>query len=121
MTCFLKHYSTHKSRDFERFIDFQNCFWQPFYRDKMPLEYTQLSKQPPSVSHCKRCGYIHPDFLRGTVQRSKRNILGQKRHYCAVICNRCNRIVGWESPSGYVPSIGMIEIVFNRVKRLVRI
>lgn len=65
----------------------------------MPIEYAQLKDKPPALLRCPKCGDHNPTFLRGMVQRSKRFLwILWKRPYCAVICNKCKEIVGYESP-----------------------
>ena len=75
----------------------------------MPIEVTLLLNQPYPITTCPKCG--HTPFesrMRGIVQRSKRsfNLFKgfQKRDYCALICNKCNDVVGWESPPKFPPT-----------------
>ena len=68
----------------------------------MPEEYALLKGAPYALERCPNCGKLHPEFNRGLVHRSKRwFLLGPKRDYCAVICDKCHRIIGWESPENY--------------------
>lgn len=65
----------------------------------MPIEYELLRHKQQKFRTCPKCGIIpFSSFLRGHVQRSKRNWLFKKREYCAVICLACGKIVGYESP-----------------------
>lgn len=65
----------------------------------MPIECKLLEKEPSAFSRCPFCGTPDPMFMRGQVQRSKRFLrFLWKRHYCAVICQECKEIIGWESP-----------------------
>jgi len=66
---------------------------------KERLECTQLRGAPYFYEACPRCGEPFPEFMRGQVQRGKRFLwVLWRRPYCAVICHKCKRIVGWESP-----------------------
>ncbi len=63
----------------------------------MPIEYTQLRDRPMTVIACHECGWRLADpFMRGMVQSWWRRLLGMS--YCAVICENCKNIVGWEKP-----------------------
>lgn len=65
----------------------------------MPIEYTILSRYPPPLKRCPFCGDepFRP-FLRGMVQRAKRDIRGRRRGYCLLICEACKVPVGYEAP-----------------------
>ena len=63
----------------------------------MPIEVELLKRAPLSREQCPKCGAEFPDFLRGQVQSSWRRLLGLP--YCAVICHKCKRIIGWEKPA----------------------
>jgi hypothetical protein len=65
----------------------------------MPIEYAILRAYPPAIDRCPQCHEPFSHFLRGQVQRSRR-VLGflWTRPYCAVICQQCKAIVGWEEP-----------------------
>ena len=67
----------------------------------MPIEVLLLAHEPYPVERCPICALPFRAFLRGQVQRSKR-FLGVlwPRPYCAVICQGCKQIVGWEAPPG---------------------
>ena len=62
----------------------------------MPTESWLLKGAPHTVKKCKHCGAEHPDFLRGQVQSSWRRFFGLA--YCAVICHKCKKLIGWERP-----------------------
>lgn len=64
----------------------------------MPIESQMLKNSPFSIEKCKNCGENFPCFLRGQVQSFWRRIFGMK--YCAVICHKCKKIIGWEKPNG---------------------
>ncbi len=65
----------------------------------MPLEADLLKNRPYPFERCPKCGQPFPEFLRGMVQRSRR-FLGflWRQPYCAVICQQCKAIIGWEQP-----------------------
>lgn len=65
----------------------------------MPKEVLLLRQKPTAVDHCPRCHEPFSYFLRGQVQRSTRwfGVLW-RRPYCAIICQACKEIVGWEKP-----------------------
>lgn len=68
----------------------------------MPIECRLLENAPVPIRYCPKC-HDAPfvPFMRGQVQRSKRFlVIGPKRPYCALICEWCKHIVGWESPQG---------------------
>ena len=67
----------------------------------MPKEYLQLRKQSIPVIRCPNC-YVTPLilFLRGNVQSGWRKFFGLP--YCALICENCKEIVGYEKPERYV-------------------
>lgn len=62
----------------------------------MPIEYCKLKNASPAKEKCQQCQYPFPQFMRGQVQSNWRRILGMK--YCAVICDGCKEIIGWEKP-----------------------
>ena len=65
----------------------------------MPIEYELLKNRPYAKEVCPKCGAGCPEFMRGQVQRSKRFLhILWKRPYCAVICHKCKKVIGWESP-----------------------
>lgn len=59
-------------------------------------QYALLS---PATCICPRCELTAVPYMRGQIQRSKRNFLLQRRPYCAIICHRCHTIIGWEEPA----------------------
>jgi hypothetical protein len=66
----------------------------------MPIEFLQLAGQPQPLKVCPLCE-AHPfrAFLWGQVQRSPFKwwqLWGSHRPYCAVICEECKEIVGYE-------------------------
>ena len=63
----------------------------------MPIEYALLKDEPPPLLACPRDGHrsLRP-FIRGQVQSTWRRWLGLP--YCAVICEKCKDIIGWEKP-----------------------
>jgi len=70
----------------------------------MPIEFKLLKNKPLKIEKCPECGQKNPDYLmRGLIQRSKR-FLGilWKRDYCLIICEKCKRDIGWESPENYL-------------------
>jgi predicted nucleic-acid-binding Zn-ribbon protein len=65
----------------------------------MPIESEILSKYPYVFEKCPKCGASFPEFMRGQVQRNRRFLwILWNRPYCAVICHKCNEIIGWEEP-----------------------
>jgi hypothetical protein len=62
----------------------------------MPIEAEMLADRPPAKLICTHCGAPGPTFMRGQVQSWWRCLL--RRPYCAVICNGCRKLVGWEKP-----------------------
>jgi len=70
----------------------------------MPIEYTLLKdKAPPTGLSCDQCDpfggrELTPRdlFMRGQVQSTWRRWL--RLPYCAVICQGCKTIIGWEKP-----------------------
>ena len=65
----------------------------------MPIEVKLLEYQPYAVGKCPNCKKIFTPFLRGQVQRSERFLrILWRRPYCAIICYKCKKIIGWESP-----------------------
>lgn len=68
----------------------------------MPIECTLLEKAPYRFERCPKCNEPFPEFMRGQVQRARRFLwILWKQPYCAVICHKCKRIIGWESPAEY--------------------
>lgn len=67
----------------------------------MPYEYLLLKGQPVQLQSCPNCG-VAPfiPFLRGQVQRSSRPWYRpwHRRPYCALVCETCKEIVGYEDP-----------------------
>lgn len=75
---------------------------QPSYHwiRTMPIEFTLLDGQACKVTRCTKC---HADpfepFLRGQIQRWPYKFLFWiPRDYCALICSKCKKIIGYESP-----------------------
>ena len=70
----------------------------------MTVEYKLLKGEPSAIPTCTKCGYFEPNFMRGMIQRSER-LFGflWNRPYCAVICNKCKNIIGWEYPPKHIP------------------
>lgn len=63
----------------------------------MPIEAAQLRDAPFEPIECARCEQeIVTPFMRGQVQNAWKRLL--RRPYCAVICDHCHSIEGWESP-----------------------
>jgi len=66
----------------------------------MPIECKLLENAPVSLKKCPACGAepFEP-FLRGTVQRRRKKwFFFGDWDYCALICWKCKKIVGHESP-----------------------
>lgn len=64
-----------------------------------------LANRPILLSTCPSCGTKpFTPFMRGMVARGKRSWrtlwlpIGRPRPHCAVICDACKEIVGWEAP-----------------------
>lgn len=64
-----------------------------------------LAARPIPLSTCPSCGTKpFTPFMRGMVARGKRSWrtlwlpIGRPRPHCAVICDACKEIVGWEAP-----------------------
>jgi hypothetical protein len=65
----------------------------------MPSEVGLLWDMPSPIDCCPRCHVPFVPFMRGEVQRSQRFLwVLWRRPYCAVICQACKEIVGWEEP-----------------------
>ena len=76
----------------------------------MPWEAAALKNAPYPQVACPVCGVFPLEpFLRGQVQRAKRNLVVRwlgwlpipwlaPRPYCAIICDKCHNVVGWEAP-----------------------
>ena len=66
----------------------------------MPIEYGLLKDVTPPYCQCPNCGvFPFQPYMRGLVQRSKRFLwVLWRRPYCAVICEHCQTVVGYESP-----------------------
>jgi|SaaInlV_165m_DNA_1040744.scaffolds.fasta_scaffold34537_2 hypothetical protein len=70
----------------------------------MPIEVVQLRGKPvpKRFTKCNGCGadpFVMDELVRGKIQRCKRKFgFLWKQDYCAVICNNCRDIVGYESP-----------------------
>ncbi len=63
----------------------------------MPIEYVQLKDAAQRIEACPKCGrMIGWYFLRGMVHSEIRKFFRMK--YCAVICDKCKEIIGWEKP-----------------------
>jgi hypothetical protein len=62
----------------------------------MPIECEQLRNSPYAREKCKHCSAGFPEFMRGEVQSIWRRLL--RLPYCAVICQKCKKITGWEKP-----------------------
>jgi len=68
----------------------------------MPSEALILDHAPYPVETCLKCNKPFRPFLRGMVQRSKRFLgIGPLRPYCAIICQECKQIIGYEDPTSY--------------------
>jgi len=74
----------------------------------MPIESTLLKDNPVTLSKCPKCG-VDPftPFMRGMVQRRGISLIVERfrahwknehPRYCAVICEECKEIVGYEAP-----------------------
>lgn len=67
----------------------------------MPIEYTLLKNAPELFDTCPKCKHTpFKSFMRGQVQKNKYIIWPfiKREKYCAIICNECNNIVGYEDP-----------------------
>jgi hypothetical protein len=67
----------------------------------MPIEAWFLKGEPEPFDFCPACGAEPFEcFMRGTVQRSRRQWLGlgPRQPYCAVICSECKVVLGYENP-----------------------
>lgn len=67
----------------------------------MPIEFVQLQDEPVPFESCPNCGVTpFEPFIRGCVHRPKRRwiFFGKKQDYCALICDKCKELVGYESP-----------------------
>jgi len=73
-----------------------------FWRQIMPIKCTLLRNYPYAREECPKCGAPFPEFMRGVVQSWWRRIF--KLPYCAVICHKCKKIIGWEKPRSQLPS-----------------
>jgi hypothetical protein len=71
------------------------------FNETMPIEAAQLEDQPSPIVRCPFCSDepFRP-FLRGLVQRKPFKVLSwppfKPQAYCALICWRCKKIVGYE-------------------------
>jgi hypothetical protein len=74
----------------------------------MPIEAVFLEHEQEYYMVCPSCGSApFRGIFRGLVQRSKRRWgIGRKRSYCAVICDACKNIVGYETPRTFREVIG---------------
>jgi predicted nucleic-acid-binding Zn-ribbon protein len=62
----------------------------------MPIECDQL-RNKEHIERCPKCRkYLREPLMRGQVQSWFRKVLRMK--YCAVICNNCKEVIGWERP-----------------------
>lgn len=63
----------------------------------MPREFVLLKNEPEVFTVCSNCG-AEPfeSAYRGIVQVFK--WWGLRKKYCAIICYRCNVIIGYETP-----------------------
>ena len=89
----------------------------------MPAEVAALRDQSEPFDRCPACGAepFKSSHMRGMVQRSprwpwwRRWFFGSKyrgrRDYCAVICNDCEEIVGYESPA-------QSDVIYELLKEL---
>ena len=58
-------------------------------------EIEQLAGAAPPMEKCTNCGDAPLDqFARGMIHSADRQAAGEK--YCAVICNKCEHLIGWE-------------------------
>jgi hypothetical protein len=67
----------------------------------MPTEFMLLQGKPVKLSRCPACGDTPFDpMMRGMILRPKKFLwfFGPYRDYCALICSKCKRTVGYESP-----------------------
>ena len=75
----------------------------------MPIEHTLLIAQPEPLEICPNCkrSPFRSDHMRGMVQKAifsnaieylKRWWNKEIWRYCAIICNDCCEIVGYEAP-----------------------
>lgn len=66
-------------------------------KNNIPKEYTMLKGAPEVFEQCPRCK-VKPfvSMLRGMV--CKHQVFGLRKNYCAVICESCHEIVGYEDP-----------------------
>jgi len=62
----------------------------------MPWEYGALQEQSQPLDKCPLCGAQFQCFLRGMVHNTWRKLI--RTEYCAVICQECKEIVGYEQP-----------------------
>lgn len=63
----------------------------------MPIEFILLMKHPLSIEECPCCNRSMNTYLmRGQVQSFWRKLF--RRKYCAIICEYCKEIIGWEKP-----------------------
>lgn len=71
----------------------------------MPIEVLLLERKPVPLNDCPKCGAPFVPAIRGVVQRSPWPwwamlipLSRWRRPHCALICNRCKDVVGWEAP-----------------------
>lgn len=63
----------------------------------MSAEYTALKGKPLPVKICPECLKEPKEYFnRGNVQNGFRKFF--RRPYCAIICEHCMEIIGWEKP-----------------------
>lgn len=66
------------------------------------METIWLHGAPVPIESCPSCNTVpFEPFMRGEVQRSIWSwwkFFGKHRAYCALICSRCKKLVGWERP-----------------------
>jgi len=62
----------------------------------MPWESEILESYREAYKKCYKCNQPFHGFIRGIVQSSWRKFLGFG--CCAIICQRCTNIIGWEKP-----------------------
>lgn len=77
----------------------------------MPVEYTILRNKPrpKELRYCPHCFKLFKYFWRGCIRKNDlayvfellvSKVLGRKPFYCALICDECKEIVGYENIDG---------------------
>ena len=59
-----------------------------------------LKNAPELLERCPKCNYFPftSSGMRGLVQRHKLFWIFTRNKYCAIICDNCRSIVGYENP-----------------------